>query len=210
MSRSNYKYRVYNGKIIKDILKNSRNYFMALLFITGIFFGALFIKLEGTGLNSKINEIVSLYIHSKTGQGIFENFIGSASINMFVSAVNIFLGFSLIGYPLIMWLPFMRGLGLGVFSGYMYSYYKLTGLSYCALLVYPGAVISSFAFILACCDSCDYSKNAFEKSIRAKGQFEKDETKIYLFRQVIYIAICLCSSLIEAIFAAGFSRFFEI
>lgn len=210
MSRSNYKYRVYNGKIIKDILKNSKIYFFAFLFILGILFGAIFIKHGNENINDKVNEIAEVYIQSKTGQGVLQNFFASVSVNGFFTVINLFLGFSLIGYPLIIWLPFLRGLGLGVFSGYMYSFYKLVGLGYCAFLIYPGAVISAFSFILACCDSSNYSKNAYEKSIRAKGQFEKDETKIYLFRQFIYFTVCLCSSLIEAVFAAGFSRFFEI
>lgn len=210
MSRSNYKYRVYNGKVIKDILKNSKNYFLAFLFILGILFGALFIKQGNEKTFEGIEEIVTAYIQAKTGQGMLQIFLSSAFVNVFFTLINIFLGFSLIGYPLIIWLPFLRGLGLGVFSGYMYSFYKIAGLGYCAFLIYPGAVISAFAFILACCDSGDYSKNAYEKSIRAKGQFEKDETKIYLFRQLIYFAVCLCSSLIEALFTAGFSRLFEI
>lgn len=210
MSGSNYKYKVYNGKVIKEILKNSKIYYLSVLFVAGILLGALFIKYENVRYSSLIKEIVLQYIQSKTGQGVFENFIASGSLNILLSVINILLGFSLIGYPLIIWLPFLRGLGLGVFSGYMYSIYKLSGLGYCALLVYPGAVISSFAFIVACCDSCDYSKNAYEKAIRAKGQFEKDETKIYLFRQFIYIVLCICSSLIEAIFAAVFSGLFKI
>ena len=210
MSRSNYKYKVYNGKIIKDILKNSRIYFMALFFIFGLVAGAVFVKYNDDVIGTKVSEIASAYIKSKTGQGMLQAFLSPASINMMLFAINIFLAFSLIGYPIIVWLPFLRGLGIGVFSGYMYSCYKLIGLGYCAVLIYPSAVISSFVFILACCDSCDYSKNAYEKSIRAKGQFEKDETKIYLFRQFIYISISLCSSLIEAVFTVVFSRFFEV
>ncbi len=209
MSKSNYKYRIYNGKIIKEIIKKSEIYLFGLLFVFGIIFGAYFVKQSDAFSREKINEICSSYIHSKAGQGIAENIISNALINFVFSAINIFLGFSLIGFPLLFWVPFLKGLGLGVFSGYMYSAYKLIGLGYCAILVYPGSVISAFSLILACCDSCVYSKNAFEKSIRGKGQFEKDETKIYLLRQFIYLAICLCSSVIDALSAMFFSKLFD-
>ena len=119
------------------------------------------------------------------------------------------LGFSLIGFPFLLWVPFIKGTALGVFSGYMYSAYKLTGFGYCSMLVYPGAVISTFSLILACSDSCKYSKNAFEKSVKGKGQFEKDETKIYLFRQMIYFFISIGSSVIDALFALFFSKLFN-
>lgn len=209
MSKKNYKYRIYNGKIIKEIIKKSKIYLFGFLFICGIIIGAYFVKQSDTSSKERINEICSSYIQSKAGQGITENIISNALINLIFSVINIFLGFSLIGFPLLIWVPFFKGLGTGVFSGYMYSIYKLTGLGYCAMLVYPGTVISAFSLILACCDSCVYSKNAFEKSIIGKGQFEKDETKIYLLRQFIYMAICFCSSVIDALSALFFSKLFN-
>lgn len=209
MSKINYKYRIYNGKIIKEIIKKSEIYLFGLLFICGIIFGAYFVKQTDSFSREKINEICSSYIHSKAGQGITENIISNAVVNLVFFAINIFLGFSLIGFPLLFWVPLLKGLGVGVFSGYMYSAYKLTGLGYCAILVYPGTVISAFSLILACCDSCAYSKNAFEKSIRGKGQFEKDETKIYFLRQFVYLAICFCSSVIDTFSAILFSKLFD-
>lgn len=209
MSKSNYKYKVYNGKVIKELLKNSKIYFFAFLFITGMLFGAVYLKNCNISMFEKITEISDVYINNKAGQGMLNNFTNSVTLNAFFFAINMFLGFSLVGYPLLIWLPLLRGMGLGVFSGYMYSIFKFTGLGYCAILIYPGAIISAFAFILACCDSCDYSKNAFDKSIRGKGQFEKDETKIYIIRQLIYFIISVCSSLIESLFALGFSKLFD-
>ncbi len=209
MSKSNYKYKIYNGKIIKEIIKKSEIYIFALFFICGIIFGAYFVKQCDILTRDKIVEICTLFIKNRAGQGITECVLQTASVNLIYTAVNIFLGFSLIGFPLLFWVPFLKGLGIGVFSGYMYSCYKLSGLGYCALMVYPGAVISVFSLILACCDSSVYSKNAFEKSIRGKGQFEKDETKIYLIRQFIYFIICICSSVTDALLNLFFSSLFN-
>ncbi len=210
MSRSNYKYKVYNGKIIKDLLKHSKTFILVLLFMAGILTGSLYISSISDLSIIKLNGIIAAYVQSKTEQGILQNFIMSTSVNLIMSVLSVFLGFSLIGYPLVIWLPFFRGLGVGVFSGYMYLNYKLTGLAYCAILIYPGAIISALAYVLSCCDSFEYSKNAYEKSIRAKGQFEKDETRIYLFRQLVYMLVCLCSSYVESLFSAVFSGFFNV
>ena len=116
----------------------------------------------------------------------------------------------MIGYPFLVWLPCIKGIGLGAFAGYLYSAYKLSGLGYWILTVFPGAIVSSVALIIACNDSCDYSKNAFMKSLRGRGQFEKDETKIFLVRQLILIGICVISSFIDSVFTFAFSGFFEI
>lgn len=209
MSKSKTKYRIYNGKIIKEILDKSGIYIYAFLFIAGIVFGAYFIKTTDNPAREKTYEICSMFINNKTGQGMSDNLISSISISILFWGANILLGFSLIGFSLILWVPFLKGVGLGAFSGYMYSAYKISGLGYCALLIYPGAVISAFSLILACFDSCTYSKNAFEKSIRGKGHFEKDETKIYIIRQLIYLAITLCSSVTDSLFSMIFSKLFD-
>ena len=120
------------------------------------------------------------------------------------------MGFSLIGYVFLTAVPLLKGLGLGAVSGYLYASYKLTGLAYCLLIIYPGAVVSTFALIIACNDSCEYSKNAYAKAIVGRGQFEKDETRIYLIRQLILCGVCAVSSAIDAFSGLIFSRFFEI
>lgn len=209
MSKSKYSYKVYNGKAIKKLLENSKIYFLSAFFAIGIIIGASAIKGDSV-IISKIDELIDSYTLIKSGQGIVENFSNSLAVSGAFIFVNAFLGFSLIGYPFIIWLPFFRGLGLGAVSGYLYSVYKLTGLGYSILTIYPGAIVSTFAFILACSDSCEYSKNAFAKSIKGKGQFEKDETKIYLIRQGVFLGICAASALIDALTNAAFSGFFEI
>lgn len=209
MSKSKYNYKVYNGKAIKKMIENSRIYFLSAVFAIGIIIGATTIKSD-SAIISKIAELIDSYTIMKSGQGVIENFCNSLSISSIFIAANIFLGFSLIGYPLVIWLPFFRGMGIGTISGYLYSIYKLTGLGYSVLIIYPGAIVSTLAFILACNDSCEYSKNAFAKSIRGRGQFEKEETKVYLIRQGIFFAICAASAMIDTLTSTAFSRFFEI
>lgn len=209
MSKSKYNYRVYNGKAIKKMLENSRIYFLSGMFTIGIIIGAIAINGDSTVIQ-KISELTDSFTLMKSQQGIVENFCNSLSVSALFVFSNIFLGFSLMGYPFVMWLPFLRGMGIGVVTGYLYSIYKFTGLGYCVLTIYPGAIVSTFAFILACNDSCEYSKNAFAKAVRGRGQFEKDETKVYFVRQLIFMGICAASAIIDAVFSASFSRFFEI
>lgn len=209
MSKSKYNYKVYNGKAIKKLLENSRVYMLTALFALGIIIGALSINNESI-IIEKLTSLIDSYTLLKSGQGIIENFCNSLTVSAVFFAVNLFLGFSLIGYPFIMWLPFLKGMGIGTVCGYLYSVYKLSGLGYSLLIIYPGAIVSTLAFILACNDSCEYSKNAYMKAILGRGQFEKDETKIYLIRQTIFLGISGISAIIDALFSTGFSRFFEI
>lgn len=207
MSKSNYK--VYNGKSLKKALENSRLYFLVIMFIVGLFSGAYAIKSD-TELINKVSTIISEYTNFRAEQGIVTNFCNSLSVNCIFVFFNLFLGFSLIGYPFLICLPFIKGLGTGLVSGYLYYTYKFIGFGYSALMIYPAAIVSTFAIILACNDSCEYSKNAYMKSLKNRGQYEKDETRVYLTRQLVFSGICVASAVIDSVFNGLFSRFFEI
>lgn len=207
MSKS--KYKVYNGKGIKKFLKNSRIYMLTVLFAVGIIIGAVSIHSDSEIIES-LRTVIDSYTLLKSGQGIKENFFNSLAVNSIFFAGNLFLSFSLIGYPFIMWLPFMRGLGIGTVCGYLYSVYRLSGLGYSLLVIYPGAIVSTFAFSLACNESCEYSKNAYSKAVLGRGQFEKNETQVFLIRQAMFFGVSAVSAIIDAMLSACFSGFFEI
>ncbi len=209
MSKSKYKYKVYNGKIIKQFLENSRIYFLTAFFSLGILIGAFVINKNSDILNN-LSVLIDSYTVLKSGQGIIANFCNSLSVNALFFVSVLFLSFSLIGYPFIMCLSLLRGMGMGAVCGYLYSAYKIIGLGYSVLIVYPGAIVSTFAFILACNDGSEYSRNAYAKAIQGKGQFKKDETKVFLIRQLIFLGVCAASSIIDALVSTVFSRFFEI
>ncbi len=206
---SKLKYKVYNGKSLKKLLENSRIYLIIILFIFGLTAGASVLKSESE-ITEKIAVLFENYIYQKTGQGMPENFFNSLACNAVFFILNLFFAFSLIGTPFIIALPMLKGFGLGCFCGYLYSSFALTGLGYGLLTVYPGAVVSVLSFILACNDSCEYSKNAFLKSIKAKGQYEKDETRVFLTRQLVFSGICAVSSAIDSVTYSLFSGLFEI
>lgn len=209
MSKSKYNYKVYNGKALKKIFENSRIILLLLLFAIGLIAGALSNNGESE-ISDKIAEIAKSFIISRNQNGFIDIIINSFLSSGLLMIINLFLAFSLVGYPLLIWLPCIKGIGLGSIAGYLYSVYKITGLGYCILTIFPGAIVSTVALIIACNDSCDYSKNAFMKSLRGRGQYEKDETKIFIIRQLIMIGICIVSSITDSAFSVMFSRFFEI
>ncbi len=207
MGKSKNKYKVYNGKIIKEFLENSRFFILIALFAFGIIFGAVTIGKSGN-ITNEIKELISNFTMLRAGQGMLENFCNSLFVNLFFGGCSVFLAFSIIGYPFIMILPFVRGVAVGAVSGYLYSAYKLTGLGYSLLMIYPAALISVTALIFIFNESCEYSSNAYLKSITGKGIYKKDETKIFLIRQLIFIGITAAGALIDAVSAMLFSRFF--
>ena len=208
MSKSKINYRVYNGRTLKNFIENIRIYVISALFSIGIVIGAISMKNSGI-IYDNLKSYIENYMVIKAGQGISDIFLNSVISNLLLMILNIFLSFSLIGYPIIIWIPFLKGLGIGSVCGYMYTVYKFSGVGYCFLTVFPGAIVSTYALICACNFGCDYSKNAYMKAIANKGQFENDETKIFIIRQIVLIIICAVSSAIDALFSYVFLRFFD-
>ena len=208
MSKSK-KFKVYNGKKIKNFYENSRIWFLLIMFSAGIIIGALNINKDNL-IAEELNNVVNIFKEIRTGQGITKIFMSSFAVNGAFLFADLFLAFSLIGYPLILWIPLLKGLGIGAFSGFLYSSFGMIGLGYYLLIIFPGALVSAFALINACNDACEYSKNSYYKSILSKGVFEKDETKIMLIRQLVFIAVTAFSSLTDSLVYIAFSRFFEI
>ncbi len=205
---SKLKYKVYNGKSIKELLGNSKLIILSLMFSAGIIIGA--ISLNNNYISERANNIIDSFILLRSEQGILQVFFSSFLSNFIFLSINIFLAFSLIGYPLVIWIPFFKGIGIGLFCGYLYSVYGFSGFGFSFITIFPGAIVSTFALISACNQSGEYSVKAYLKAIKGKGQFEKGETKYYLLRQFIYILIVAFSSFIDAIFSNFFLRFFEL
>lgn len=206
--KKSYKYKVYDGKLIKEIFENSRLYLLLAFFICGVLIGSIAIKNTDSIIINEIRSIVDSYKALRMQEGLTNSFLFSLTINLVFVILSVFLGFSLIGYPLIMWIPFARGLGIGVVCGYLYSEFKFAGLGYAVLTLYPAAVIAITSIVISCNDSCEYSKNAYRKAILGRGQFERGETKIFLTRQAVFCGICALSSLIDALCSSVFSRLF--
>lgn len=208
MGKSKLKYKVYDGKAIKEMLENSRLIILVLLFAAGIIAGAIIIK-KDFELISKTEELLAEYTLKRAGQGMLQNFKYSLLTNIIFIIFAVFLSFSLIGYPLIMIVPFLKGMGIGVVSGYLYSIYKFMGLGYSLLMIYPGAIFSVFGLLIICNDCCEYSKNAYNKSVLGRGHFEKNESKYFLLRQLFFVAITAIGALIDGASSALFSGLFN-
>lgn len=198
------KYKVYNGNKIKGKFAEIKNAVLFLMMISGIIIGAF-----SAGKSDYLKNIAMQYLQFRNVTGFSAVFLKSASVNLAFIASSVFLGFSLIGSPLIYCIVFIKGMGTGALCGFLYFKYGFSGVGYAALTVFPSLVISFFALMMSCKDSAEYSLNAYEKAIRGRGHFENGETRVYLTRQLIYIIIAVFSSVIDSLFALLFSRFFH-
>ena len=81
MGKSKYNYKVYNGKVFKEIIENSRIFILLALFSVGIIVGASAIKNNGEMIE-RIKYIISNFAMQRAGQGVSDNFFNSMLVNI--------------------------------------------------------------------------------------------------------------------------------
>ena len=178
----------YGNGVITSLKKNRRILIMMLLFAAGMIIGAVSLKRADSYLSGAFSDMFSVYIRSKGSQSLGMNFINSLAVNAaFMLAVFVF-GLCAVGLPLICILPIIRGVGIGMLSGYLYSNFALRGLGYCVLVIYPGLIPSIFALLLACSAGINSSYEMLLSLPSAKAQRGEGSIKIYCMR---FLIICI-------------------
>lgn len=199
----------YGNGVITSLKKNRRILIMMLLFAAGMIIGAVSLKRADSYLSGAFSDMFSVYIRSKSSQSLGMNFINSLAVNAaFMLAVFVF-GLCAVGLPLICILPIIRGVGIGILSGYLYSNFALRGLGYCVLVIYPGLIPAIFALLLACSAGINSSYEMLLSLSSAKAQRGEGSIKIYCMRFLIICILIVLAAVIDAAASRLFCRLFS-
>lgn len=202
------KYFVMSGKTLAEMKGNLRLFLLTAVFAAGILVGSAFLRNSGFAVvGEELMYIADSYKKLKCEQSFFQNFCYSMITEGMLLITSVFLGFSAIGSPLVCALPFIKGLGIGFFCGYLYSEYGLHGLGYSMLLIVPAQSISNLTLIVSCNESCGFSLSVCEEGVLT-NPLRKEETRLYLLKHGVYLIMMIVSSLIGAAFCSIFSSFF--
>ncbi len=203
------KYFVMSSKTFVEMKGNLRLFLLAAGFAAGMLAGAAFLKnAEFAVVSEELMYIADTYKKLKCEQSFLQNFCYSMLAEGMLLIISVFLGFSSIGSPLVCLLPFIKGVGLGFFCGYLYSEYGLQGLGYSMLLIVPAQSIANLTLIVSCNESCGFSLRVCEEGILS-NPLRKEETRLYLLKHGVYSIMMIVSSLIGASFCSIFSSFFR-
>ncbi len=188
--------KVKTGKFIKS---NQKTVFLVFIFIIGLFSGAFSIKNADAQTLVKIKEISENYLLMKNTDSVMQNFISSAVTDLVFIGVSAVFGLCLAGAPLLWALPAVRGLGIGIILGYIYSTYSVDGLLYAIAAICIPASFSVCALIISCKESILTVKDiqlafANQKEINTKQYY-----KLYILRNIILYIVMLFSAALGSV-----------
>ncbi len=206
IKRKRRNFRVVNGRITPKRITDYRLIFLLLLFIFGIVSGALSVKRGEAEFVERLSVLINSYRLARISQSFFANYCSSLLVNVLIQLCAVVSGFSSLGIPFIMMLPFVKGVALGAVSGHLYNTFALSGLGYCLVVLYPGNVISSMSLFIACNESCVLSQAIFN---RIFSNSEKTvNLKFFALRQLFYLGVTAFSALLDTLLYSSFASFF--
>ncbi len=120
-------------KINFDFLESRAMLYAAIFYCCGLFLGSNFYKIvQSEGLNKLLKP---------ENESLLNLFCENLCIYMAVFLIVVFLGFCLIGYPLINIIPAVIGIIYGMKIAYFYINYSTKGVGYSIIMLVPFAAL---------------------------------------------------------------------
>lgn len=198
------KNRVSQLPIRREILMFS------ILLLSGLLIGVLVAKNGNESILAQVSRMFDSFYSVRENQSIGASVINSLKVSCAFWLINLLFGLCLIGIPFVTIIPVIRGLGIGLVTGYIYSIYGIKGIGYCFLIIFPGALISFIALIYAVSDSFKMSLYTLSSCVNSgapKGGAEK--IKIFAVRQIFYLMLFAVSAFTDGIVNKLFAEVFN-
>lgn len=180
-----------------------------VLLTAGILIGAFTAKQGNDSVITQVESMFNSFYTIRESQSILLSVSNSLKVYAGFWALNLLFGLCAIGIPFIAVLPTIRGLGIGLVTGYIYSIYGLKGMGYCFLVIFPGALLSFIAMIYAASDAFKMSLYTFgsvANTVSQKGH--SDKIKIYIVRQLFYFILLIAAAFLDGIVNKVFAGIF--
>ncbi len=173
------------------------------LFLVGMAVGAVLCGWVQEGALSHLDFLFQTDFEMRTESPFSGAFLSSVASSFLLMSFCYLSGMALWGMLLLPVAPLMRGIGVGLIAGHLYTSYGMTGIWFFLLALLPGALISSIGIFLAVQESWNFGKKLLcqEKPLAYLGK--------YSVRFGLFMIPCLLGAVTDWISAAICSCFFS-
>ncbi|ARP50320.1 MULTISPECIES: stage II sporulation protein M [Caproicibacterium] len=161
---------------------------LAAVLLGGVVCGALLSAKAGLPTLKKLDFLFNSNYTLHNGSSLLSVFFASAA-SSFVFILTCFLcGLSVWGALLVPFVPFIRGIGLGMTSGYLYTSYGLHGGIFYAVILLPGAFCSCLAILWAAKEAQLFSHRLSRAGLSEEGVPPKFIKYLSQFARILALA----------------------
>lgn len=111
--------------------------------------------------------------------------------------ITVFLGFCMIGFPFVNFVPLGCGIVIGMKVAYYYVNNGAKGIVYCLLMVIPAAALLLTVITMSIKISTDMSRRIFDLSVK-KTDMTQFDVKSYLKKYLIFAVVVALAALVNA------------
>ncbi|WP_312642246.1 stage II sporulation protein M [Hydrogenoanaerobacterium sp.] len=184
-------------------------FFYAALFLAGVLAGALFLKSVSPETLKNLSVLVGQFAKRRGEQDMLTTFTTSFTSTALMLGVLFVCGFCAVAQPVIVLLPFFRGLGFGYQAGYLYAQNGFTGVGYVALVLLPNMLLSTLILIYGCGEAFTMS-TAYYRAAKQEGGSRLINLQNYCIKFLFLLFLVLIVSLIDTACTFLFSRLFTL
>lgn len=177
---------------------------MLLLFIfaSAMIIGAGTAGKPDTYISSQLSGYITDSFAYCSKSGFFRIFLYSFIINALLILFAFANGFNCVGLPLSVVLPAIKGIGLGLISGTMYTSSGAGAVKYC-MTILPGGIFGVLALILACNESAYMSVDILSLITNRGENRNIVSIKRYSVKFLIILLIAFISSITDGVTLGG-------
>lgn len=196
----------FRNDLKNAIIENRAIFLLALLFLAGMSLGAFYSGSAGLRSLSRLDFLFAGNFKARTAQPFISVFIASfASAFLFIFACFL-CGLSMWGAYFIPAIPFFRGFGLGLTSGFLYVTYGWKGFLYNFSVILPGAFFCCLALLAASLEGIRYSRSLATHSTAAASEMP---IRSYALRFGAILAWACIASILDTLMSALFGGCFS-
>lgn len=179
-----------------------------LFFLAGLLLGAFAVRKNSSQLSERLLSLFQNYAAVKAEQSAAANFCNALFRQLILLLVTFCIGLCAVGMPFLFLVLFGCGTGIGLVSAFLYKTYMLKGIGYCALILYPGTIMTMLALIFAASVGADMSRSLMN-GLLAKESDQTGKFRNYCLRFLTAAAVCGFAALTESVLYAIFSGYFQ-
>lgn len=200
----------YIGRSRAELRKNGVFLIFCLILFGGVLCGALSGRSADSDVMKRLDVIFLTNFDLRCSRGLLSSFAASFGSTVLFLLVIFLLGLSLWGGFFAVLIPFFKGYGYGLSSGFIYSEYGTKGIFYNILIILPGMLISSAVIAAA-------SLYSFRNSIRSVQSFRRqavsddprEQMKAYLLTMLWLLFLGAAAGLVDMLCSICFSWIFH-
>ncbi len=192
--------------IRKAVRMNWSLVLLAIVFLAGMTVGSVYARNADMQALERLDFLFAGNFKARMTGSLLSIFTASfASGFLFVFACFL-CGLSMWGMWLIPLIPFFRGFGLGLTSGYLYAAYGGMGILFNLVVILPGAFFCCLSVLLAAREGIGFSRLLASCGSKTVN---RSKLKLYTMRFGAVLGITCLAALIDLLFSVCFGGLFS-